>query len=765
MGTLRERVPNTPLGRARLATLVFAGVITVAPLGQINHSLAGDRWVAGTLALLGLVALYTATYVRERVLWVDPVMIGVLAIVAGSSFQDALASVSLCIGAAASQTLYGSRRSALVRMVCLLCVVPAAVAINPYSFGRYIVWSSPAVMSLLPATLLFTGVMRALKEALDGQERSAAREGLLARTSHELIAQTDAESVRAIRSRTAAALCELTPGLVLIVASRAAHGCVVTAMQPGPIGAAGPVLPRELLASVDSADTASLVRLQGETDVLDELTGRRCQWLAMGLGTPDATAAGESVLIIGMPGQVPVEVGNALRTLSAQLELAELNCRAHEELTRQAHHDDLTSMPNRAVFFRRLITAMGHRHGVDAGVHVLIIDLDDFKQINDSLGHAAGDELLIEIATRITDVVGDVGIAARFGGDEFAVVLPEISDTEKADQMGQRLRERLIEPVRLVQGTVMIGASIGLAAAAPGLSAADLLRCADIAMYGAKARGKNRVERFSEAQHGRIAQVRLMEDHLQNAVERREITLDYQPLIDLKTGCCLGFEALTRWHHPTLGQVDPVVFVPIADQSGYASTLGAHVLNEACAQLAAWSRLEGGHSLRLAVKVSIRQLAPEFEQVVRQALSASGLSAHRLTLELSEAVLLEGEDAFTYLGQIADLGVRIALDDFGARYASLAYLQAGPVHQLKIDRRLLRRRNEDRADAMVQMILSASQFLGLETVAQGVETPEHADWARRAGIGFAQGVLFSPPLPADAVAGWLSSTRHAAGAP
>jgi EAL domain-containing protein (putative c-di-GMP-specific phosphodiesterase class I) len=283
-------------------------------------------------------------------------------------------------------------------------------------------------------------------------------------------------------------------------------------------------------------------------------------------------------------------------------------------------------------------------------------------------------------------------------------------------------------------------------------------------MYSAKARGKTRVEEYTEERYGGIAQVRVLEEHLARAVGGREIVVHYQPMVDLKTGRCLGMEALARWQHPTMGLLKPAAFIPLAERGGYAVELGASVLQAACRQTMAWSDLPGGDGLRIAVNVAGGQLVtPGFVQTVVDQLIESGLPASRLTLELTESEVLYDPIAQQQLDQLAEMGVRIALDDFGSGFASLANLHAVPVYQLKIDRGLLVRREGARAESMVKVIMSVSDYLGLETVAEQVETAEHAEWARSMGIRMAHGHLYAMPMPADEFASWLTTSHRGAG--
>jgi EAL domain-containing protein (putative c-di-GMP-specific phosphodiesterase class I) len=279
-------------------------------------------------------------------------------------------------------------------------------------------------------------------------------------------------------------------------------------------------------------------------------------------------------------------------------------------------------------------------------------------------------------------------------------------------------------------------------------------------MYTAKDHGKHRFEHFDPAQHGRIARLRTIEEHLPYAVERGEIVVHYQPQVDLHTGRVHGVEALARWDHPRLGRVAPLDFIPVAERSGAIDPIGAHVLRTACAQAAEWSAFPGLEDLRLSVNVSARQLAREsLPAVVRSALADSGLPAARLTLELTESELLEGRLAVEQLVEIADFGVKIAIDDFGTGYASLAYLRSLPVHQVKIDRSFVPAAEDapPGADDVARAVLLVGQTLGLETVAEGVELSEQADALETAGVRIAQGYLFARPMPSDEFPAWLAA--------
>jgi diguanylate cyclase (GGDEF)-like protein len=744
-------LPRSALNRVRLAALGFALFVVASLTGLVDGQLPVERRAASlaALGLLGLACLIT--FLRRRVLWPEPLLLGPLVVVAGTGQADPLTTIGLSMTMAAVPALYGSLASALVRGLLVLLALPVTVALTPESLGRPVSWHSGSVFGMLPFIVFFAVLMRVLYRVLVHAEGVAARERIIAEAGRGLLGVTDVETVHQVMTRAVARLQELTPGLAWVVLRR----------RDGHLGVEESIgfterlddvrLPDSVVAGLDSGDPETLRPMVAEAPMLNTLTGGRRVWWGRG------GDRGEAYRLIGVPPRDAGEVIETLQALAAQRVLAEASCVAHAELTRMAHHDQLTTMPNRARFFDRLVAAVDAAAGAEGTVAVLIVDLDDFKQINDRFGHLAGDELLVEVATRMTAVVGTRGgLSARFGGDEFAALLTGLEEPGEATRTAHALRERLLEPVRLSTGTVTVGASIGLALASPGVTAGDLIRTADIAMYSAKAHGKNRIERFVEARHGDIAHVRMLENHLLEAMPRGEIRMHYQPVVDLRSGRPVGVEALARWEHPVLGTLAPGVFVPLADRLGYARPFGLHVLREACAQLAGW-HIPEVPELRLSVNVSGPQLAdPSFAPLLREVLAENRLPAHRLTLELRESELPEGGPARSQLSAVAALGVRIALDDFGAGSASLAGLRTLPVHQLKIDHRHLGSPEDPGFAALVELIMSVSGFIGLETVAEAVETDAQAAWAAAAGMTLAQGYRYAHPMPPEEVPAWIA---------
>ena len=431
-----------------------------------------------------------------------------------------------------------------------------------------------------------------------------------------------------------------------------------------------------------------------------------------------------------------------------------------EQLVRQALHDPLTELANRALFTDRLEHALarGRRPGVT--VAILVIDLDGFKDINDSIGHDAGDDLLTIAGMRLQGHARPSDTVARLGGDEFGVLLEDIT-TAEAVRSAQALLEGLATPIVLRDRDLTPTASIGIAIAA-GEDAETLLRNADTAMYAAKRQGKGRYALFEPAMHATIIERLDLAADLSRAVEKRQLYLCYEPQISLGSGRICSLEGLVRWRHPTRGEVSPGEFIPLAEETGMILAIGRWVLWEACRQVKAWQeRWPAPVPLTIAVNLSARQLQhPGIVDEVHAALAAAGLHPKSLVLEITETAIMEQLDAATtILSELRRLGVRLALDDFGTGYSSLSYLQRLPVDILKIDRSFVAGVAKSTEDsALARGILTLGQTLGLETVAEGIETAEQLAVLRELGCQLGQGYLFARPLEPAAVDALLE--RH-----
>ena len=419
------------------------------------------------------------------------------------------------------------------------------------------------------------------------------------------------------------------------------------------------------------------------------------------------------------------------------------------ELTRQAFHDALTGLPNRALFTNRVEHALQHRNtSTDPRrVAVLFCDLDDFKSINDAFGHGAGDQLLQEVGARLAAVTRPGDTVARLGGDEFAVLVEGVSDDAAVDRIAAKVLEALEGEHQLAGATVRVTGSVGAAAALPGEAPAEtLLRDADAAMYAAKRQGKNTWAWYDIGMHEAIAARLQLEQELRVALAEGQLEVHYQPLVELATSAITGAEALVRWRHPSRGLVPPIDFIPIAEETGLVVPLGWWVLEQAC-EFAASMRheIEG---FTISVNLSALQLA-ESDLAVRvgDALASSGLAPHALTMEITETLVAsDAPEVMGRLEALKALGVRIAIDDFGTGYSSLSYLQRLPVDILKIDKSFVDGVAGGEGN-LVPVILDAARTLGLTTVAEGIEQLVQAEELTRLGCDRAQGYYFARPLP------------------
>lgn len=429
---------------------------------------------------------------------------------------------------------------------------------------------------------------------------------------------------------------------------------------------------------------------------------------------------------------------------------------------RAALHDPLTGLPNRVLFTQRLRTALERKgRAGEPGFAVLFLDLDRFKNINDSLGHAAGDELLAEIARRLTGCLQSNDTVSRLGGDEFTVLLDGIRRGEDVGSIAQRLQRAFEAPFRLRGHDVFAGASMGIALGSTRYTLPDeVLRDADTAMYRAKEHGGGRYEFFDPSMHEKAIVLLRLETDLRRALERGELRLYYQPVVRLDTGEQVGCEALLRWQHPERGLLAPQAFLEVAEETGLILPIGEWVLREACAQLAAWRRAGAlPKRFTLAVNVSPKQLArPDLAERIAQILRVAGWSGMDLTLEITESSLMSGPDSLKWLlKRCRDIGVSFSIDDFGTGHSSLSYLQNFPVQALKIDRSFVARMGTNPASVeIVRTIVDLGRNLGLEVVAEGVETARQAAYLRAIGCNLAQGYLFSGPVPAASLIQYIT---------
>jgi diguanylate cyclase (GGDEF)-like protein/PAS domain S-box-containing protein len=447
-----------------------------------------------------------------------------------------------------------------------------------------------------------------------------------------------------------------------------------------------------------------------------------------------------------------VLVGDVTQRVQAEMRLAE----ATAELERRAATDPLTSLGNRSLLEQRAGVALAGLRRAAPGtrsVALLLLDLAGFKPVNDRFGHAAGDELLVEVAQRLRGEVREPDVVARLGGDEFVVLIDRLQDPHEAVLLAERIRDVLKEPVVVEDNEVFTTVSIGIAVTtAPDDDADGMLRDADAAMYLAKARGRDRYEIFDEELRSQALERLRTETYLRRALEMGEIEVYYQPELSLDTGMMVGAEALARWHHPVAGLLEAGSFIELAEDSGLILDLGAWVLREACRQAGEWHRSRPDFRLTIRVNLSARQIAQSsLVDLVVDAMAAGGIEPASLCLEITETALMADPAAgLKVLQDLRALGVRLAIDDFGTGYSSLSYLKRFPVDVIKIDRSFVDGLGIDPEDtAIVTAIISLGRALGLRVVAEGVENPRQLAELRRLGCDRGQGFMFSPPRPAD----------------
>jgi diguanylate cyclase (GGDEF)-like protein/PAS domain S-box-containing protein len=450
-------------------------------------------------------------------------------------------------------------------------------------------------------------------------------------------------------------------------------------------------------------------------------------------------------LAVRDPAGKPYRMAGSLTDISARK-------RAEEQLLHDALYDALTQLPNRALFLDHLGLAMEQaRRRRNSVVAVLFIDLDRFKNINDSLGHSVGDELLVELAKRLTHFLRPGDTVARLGGDEFAVLLNDVRGPSDATRVAERIHELIREKVELGGREVFTGASIGVALSSPGYRhPEEILRDADTAMYRAKAAGRGCYQVFDQTMHRSVVALLKLETELRRAVELKQFLMHYQPIVSLETGRIVGFEGLVRWKHPERGLVNPEHFISVAEETGLVVPLGWWVLRQACRHAREWQQLLPSQPpLYVSVNVSGKiMMQPDMFHRVTRVLEETGLPPTSLRLEITENVIMDhGDVALAKLAQFQSLGVQFSVDDFGTGYSSLSYLQRFSYDTLKIDRSFISGMDsKDDASAIVKTIVALANMLKINVVAEGVETSLQFRHLREIGCSHAQGFWFSRPV-------------------
>lgn len=454
-------------------------------------------------------------------------------------------------------------------------------------------------------------------------------------------------------------------------------------------------------------------------------------------------------------GAVPVidSANNVAGSMSIHSDITERK-RAEELLLHNAMHDMLTGLPNRTLFLEHLRRAMGRSPLRKSSFAVLFLDFDGFKLINDSLGHAAGDELLRTISNRLHAILRGNDIVARLGGDEFTILLDELTEPQDFLNVVGRIQEMFGEPLDIEGREVFISASIGIALHDEKyLSPEEILRDADIAMYRAKSAGKARYEIFNQEMHDQVARRLQLETELRLAYDRKEFSVFYQPIMQLSTNELIGFEALIRWMHPERGMIMPADFIPVAEETGIIVPIGEWVLEEGCRQVREWQQRYQKSDLTISVNLSCKQFIQlDLAERVENILKKTGLEAKNLRLEVTESHVMENSRiAINIMNDLRKLGVRLSIDDFGTGYSSLSYLQRLPIDYLKIDRSFINLMNSNHENGeIIKAIVMLAKNLGMDVIAEGIETEEQAEKLINLECAFGQGYLYSKPADSTA---------------
>jgi diguanylate cyclase (GGDEF)-like protein len=451
--------------------------------------------------------------------------------------------------------------------------------------------------------------------------------------------------------------------------------------------------------------------------------------------------------------EVLLRTRNLLDSRFLHLALKDENRNLEAKLAYQAFHDSLTGLANRALFRDRLEHALA-RSARGARSALLLLDLDHFKAVNDGLGHGEGDRLLQAVATRLTQVTRGCDTVSRIGGDEFAILLDDIQEPDDALRVVDRIMEALRSPVALQGRQVIVGASIGVAHARPEDRVDELLRNADVAMYRAKAEGRGCHAVYEPSMYAALLERMELAEDLGHALDRGELRVLYQPVVDLRSGAMTGAEALLRWRRGDQDEAAPAAFIPLAEETGLIVPIGRWVLSEACRQARLWQdSAAGGVGPTISVNVSGRQLhEPNFTLDVAAILAETRLRPDRLILEITESILVSNSAAVDRLHELKALGVRLAIDDFGTGYSNLGYLQRFPLDIIKIDKSFVAKIGADGDPSLAGVIIDLAAVLNLQTVAEGIELAAQSAQLAAMGCRYGQGYLFSRPVAADAVA-------------
>jgi diguanylate cyclase (GGDEF)-like protein len=765
LGWLRTRLLPPSGLHARLRWLfVLAALGADAALAGsllLNPNPSRPSWIAALAALGVLAALQLRTHRRggPRFAYLEMALESALIGVAVLGSTEIRSQMWLYYLSMESRALYGTWRQIGASIVTQSLSFLMLAVVWPILHGEPTPLTAPELSGYPLGFALSAGLMHFISLTAIGHERGAARERSLAKAGVALVGVADRSELYAAAIEAVTDLLLGTPiglvalglrrpdGVSVIVAAEGRHADRVRGMHIKRSG-----LPRRAVeirgatqSVLDRESTAAIQRTLGlpYTDGVVTLTQLHLK--------------GENVgtLVLESPERLPSETAHGLTTLAAEIALALDSIRLTEHLHDLAYRDPLTGLANRAHFMARLHDAISSTSQRGTQVAVLFLDLDDFKLINDSLGHAAGDELLRTIADRLRTCVRDGDLVARLGGDEFTILLESVETSSEAQTLAEQIADELRRPLAVEERVLTLGASVGIAVlddTHTDADAGELLRAADLALYAAKARGKSQTAMFDPSMAAAALERLELEAELRGALERGEFEVYYQPIVSFQTGAVEEVEALVRWNHPERGLVGPAAFISIAEKTGLIVPLGAWVLETACREVVGWQRnYPLTPPLTLSVNLSARQLHhPSLVDDVSDILRNTGLDPSALKLEITESVVVaDTAHNRSVLTGLRALGIRLAIDDFGTGNSAMEYLLRFPVDTLKIDRSFIASLGQDeRATSLVRGIIGLAKGLGLHVTGEGVETDAQSAQLRQMGCDVGQGFLFARPLPA-----------------
>jgi diguanylate cyclase (GGDEF)-like protein/PAS domain S-box-containing protein len=718
--------------RLRRPLWLGAQLLAVAVVVMLRADLLGSKvmlpWASAVLALGTLVLLGTWRGTPWKAIWRDPDVIG--SALLGAAWAVAMALFTGPIGTTHAFSILAVGGILAIATTTLMAAAPigglafiliagAGAAADAAAEGRAMLAGMMGVATLSLCAALVANA-RLLIHRITAEQALAAKEEVISLLLREF---EDTSADWLWRTDAAKCLIDVSPRLArLFGASRnQLEGKPLLAMLAGEGWESGEIAPGIRML----ADKLRLRESFRDLVVPVMIGGERRWWSLSAAPRRDERGA-----LIGFWG-----VGTD----------ATEHHRSTEKIDRMARFDALTGLANRAHIIERLGTALIDGHQGGRWSTLMLIDLDRFKQVNDTLGHPIGDKLLIEVSNRISSLLAPGDVCGRLGGDEFAVVIPDATDRERVDVLAERIVHVLSAPFEIEGNELHIGGSVGSATAPKdGRAVETLLRNADLALYRAKDDGRGVHRRYEPSLHAKAEHKRRIEISLRDALERGELSLVYQPIVEAAKGELAGFEAFLRWTHPELGNVSPDVFIPVAEEARLIGRIGDWVIHSACRHAATWP-----DHIRVSINMAAAQLKdPQLPATIISALSHSGLDAHRMELEIAEEVFVRDAALTEVVDKILALGVRITLDDFGTGRSSLAYLRKARFNSIKIDRSFVRGASGNSAEsvAIVKAIVAMADSLGMTTIAEGAETRTEFDRMRMLGCRQVQGWLVGQPV-------------------